>query len=306
MSSAKLSGLFVPNITPTNANGELDIEALQQYIDWLADHHMHGLYPNGSTGEFLSFTLAEHRKIVEVCVEQSRGRLKILAGAAEENVRQTIESCHQFADLGADAVAIVAPYYFKFSSEGVYQYYAAIAKEVRIDIALYNIPAFASPIDGATVERLASDFPRIIGIKDSSGDLPSMMRMMAAIKTQRPEFSFLTGWDASLAWMLIAGCDGGTNATSGVLPELTLAIYEAVKSGDFARAIDWQYDLLKLFDLMIATAEFPEGFRRGVKARGIDLGKSRQPLGPKLIENADHVERELKTLLGQLLERLSK
>jgi len=88
---------------------------------------------------------------------------------------------------------------------------------------------FASPIDLPTIRRLAAEFPRVVGIKDSSGDLGFMMRMIAAIRPSRPEFVFLTGWEAVLAPMLMIGCDGGTNASSNAVPEVTRRIYELAR-----------------------------------------------------------------------------
>ena len=103
----------------------------------------------------------------------------------------------------------------------MYAYFKEIADHSPIDVTLYNIPMFASPIDVPTVQRLAEECPRVVAIKDSSGDLPHMMRMIAAVRPKRSDFSFLTGWDAALMPMLLIGCDGGTNATSGVVPEIT-------------------------------------------------------------------------------------
>ncbi len=299
-----LCGLFVPNITPTDKKGRLDREKMCGYIDWLIESGIHGLYPNGSTGEFLRFTAAERREIMSIVVEHVAGRIPILAGAAEANVQETIDTCNFYADLGVRAVAIVSPYYYRLSSNAVYCFFAEIAKAARIDVTLYNIPMFASPIDVETITRLALEFPRVVGIKDSSGDLPNMMRMIAAIRPQRADFRFLTGWDASLAAMLMIGCDGGTNATSGVVPELTLAIYDAVASGRFREAIDLQHLLLPLFDLMISTAEFPEGFRRGTAVRGWDFGASRQPVSDASIRAADEVQDKLAILVEKTLLQL--
>ncbi len=301
----ELKGLFVPNITPTKPNGEIDEETLRTYIEWLIEKGIHGLYPNGSTGEFLRFTAPERRRIIEVVVDQVRGRIPILAGAAEANVSETIDACNYYADLGVRAVAIVSPFYYRLSADGVYQFFKQIADAVRIDVTLYNIPMFASPIDVETITRLAMDCPRVVGIKDSSGDLPNMMRMIASIRPQRPEFRFLTGWDAALAPMLMAGCDGGTNATSGVVPELTLAVYNAVQQGDFSLATKLQYKLIPLFDAMIGVAEFPEGFRRGTAVRGWKLGQSRQPVGTNSIENADVAQAKIDMLVQQILSEMN-
>jgi dihydrodipicolinate synthase/N-acetylneuraminate lyase len=300
----ELTGLFVPNITPTLPNGQLDEGSLREYVEWLIGKGIHGLYPNGSTGEFLRFTASERRRVIEVVVDQVRDRIPILAGAAEANVAETIDACNYYGDLGVRAVAIVSPYYYRLSSDGVYAFFKSIADQVRVDVTLYNIPMFASPIDLETISRLAMDCPRVVGIKDSSGDLPFMMRMISSIRPQRPDFRFLTGWDASLAPMLMAGCDGGTNATSGAIPELTLAIYAAVQAGDTKLAMDLQYKLLPIFDAMIGVAEFPEGFRRGVAVRGVKLGESRQPVSEASIRAADEAQSKLADLFKETLKSL--
>ncbi|CAD73882.1 MAG TPA: dihydrodipicolinate synthase family protein [Rhodopirellula baltica] len=293
----RISGILTPNITPVDDRGRVDEDKLRGYVDWLIDHGVDGLYPNGSTGEFVRFTAEERRHIVRIVVDQAAGRVPVLAGAAEANVEETIEACNAYGDMGVRAVAIVAPFYYPISSEGVHAYYAHIARGVRVDVTLYNIPLFASPIEVDVVIRLAEEYPRIIGLKDSSGDLPNLMRMMAAIRPMRDDFSFLTGWDAALAPMLIAGADGGTNATSGVLPELTRAIHRACADGDHKLAMELQYMLLPLFDAMIGLGEFPAGFRAGARARGWDLGRGRVPLSDKQQALIVTAEREINAMV---------
>jgi dihydrodipicolinate synthase/N-acetylneuraminate lyase len=227
-----------------------------------------------------------------------------LAGAAEANVRETIDACETYGAMGVRAVAIVAPFYYKLGPEAVYQYFKEIADHVSVDVTLYNIPLFASPIDVTTVRRLALDCPRVVGIKDSSGDIPHMMRMIAAVRPARTDFSFLTGWDAALAPLLMVGCNGGTNATSGVVPELTRAIYDAATRGQWDRAMQLQYRLLPLFDAMIGQPEFPEGFRRGALTRGWDLGRSRQPLSAEQIATAQKTQEQLSQMLAELTQWL--
>src|SRR5688500_16477722 len=105
-----------------------------------------------------------------------------------------------------------------------------------------------------------------------------MMRMMAAVRPARPDFSFLTGWEAILLPMLVMGVDGGTHATSGVVPELTRKLYDLTRGGQLAEARDLQMRLLELFDTMLYSADFPDGFRAAVELRGFGMGRSRQPL----------------------------
>ncbi|MCA9206408.1 MAG: dihydrodipicolinate synthase family protein [Planctomycetales bacterium] len=297
--SDRLAGLFVPNIVPLDAHGEIHEAELRRYVDWLIDRGVHGLYPNGSTGEFTRFTAEERVRIIEIIADQTAGRVPILAGAAEANTRETIRACERYHELGCRAVAIVAPFYYKLSPSGVYAYFKEIADNTPIDVTLYNIPLFASPIDVPTVQRLADECPRVVAIKDSSGDLPHMMRMIAAVRPQRPEFSFLTGWDAALMPMLLVGCDGGTNATSGVVPEITRKLYDLTLAGRLDEARDLQYRLLTLFDAMILNCEFPEGFRAALRLRGFTTGKGRQPQSPNQQLQLDKLSDQLQCLLAQ-------
>jgi len=298
----RIQGILTPNITPVDAQGRVDEQKLRGYVDWLIDRGVDGLYPNGSTGEFVRFSAEERRDIVRIVMDQADGRVPVLAGAAEANVKATIEACDAYGELGVRAVAIVAPFYYRLSSDGVYAYFREIAENVQVDVTLYNIPLFASPIEVETVVRLASEFPRVIGIKDSSGDLPNMMRMISAIRPMRDDFTFLTGWDASLAPMLLAGADGGTNATSGVVPELTRAIYQNVTSGNLDEAMRLQYQLIPLFDAMISLGEFPEGFRAGARSRGWDLGPGRVPLSENQRDAVARTQREIDSLVSQVAE----
>jgi dihydrodipicolinate synthase/N-acetylneuraminate lyase len=155
----------------------------------------------------------------------------VLAGAAEANVRETLAACEYYHGLGVRAVAIVSPYYYRLSPDNVYAYFREIGRNTPVDVTLYNMPMFASPIDVPTIQRLSEECERIVAIKDSSGDLPQMMRMIEAVRPNRPDFSFLTGWDAVLMPMLLMGCDGGTNAASGIVPELTRKLYDATIGG---------------------------------------------------------------------------
>ena len=218
---SRLQGIFTPLLVPLDERGQINEPELRRFVSWLIERGVHGLYPNGSTGEFTRLTPEERRRMVEVVADEAGGRVPILAGAAEANVKETLSACEAYAGMGARAVAIVAPFYYRLTPESVYAYFAEIARHSPIDLTLYNIPMFASPIDVPTIRRLAAEFPRVIGIKDSSGDLAFMMRMMAAVRPLRPDFSFLTGWEAVLVPMLMIGCDGGTNASSNAVPEVT-------------------------------------------------------------------------------------
>jgi 2-dehydro-3-deoxy-D-pentonate aldolase len=293
----KIQGIFTPNIVPLTAKGEIDEDELRRYVDWLIAKGVHGIYPNGSTGEFTRFSVEERRRIIKIVCEQAAGRVPVLAGAAEANVRETLAACETYANYGARAVAIVSPFYYKLCPESVYAYFREIALNSPIDVTLYNIPMFASPIDVPTIKRLA-EFERIVGIKDSSGDMAFMMRSMAAVRPLRPDFVFLTGWEAVLVPMLIIGVDGGTNAISGVVPELTRKLYDLTRGGHLAEAMHLQFRMLELFDTMLYSADFPEGFRAAVELRGFQMGNSRQPRTDKQIIDYGMLQNVLRCILA--------
>lgn len=294
----RLRGIFTPNLVPYDQQGNINEEELRRYVDWLIERGVHGLYPNGSTGEFTRFTVEERKRIVKIIADQTRGRVPILAGAAEANVKETIRACEYYHDLGVRAVAIVAPFYYKLSPSSVYAYFREIGRNTPIDVTLYNIPMFASPIDVPTVQRLSEECERIVAIKDSSGEIPHMIRMIQAVRPNRPEFSFLTGWDAALMPMLLVGCDGGTNASSGVVPELTRKLYDLTMSQQLDDARQIQYDLVKLFDTMIYSAEFPDGFRAAVDLRGFQMGQGRQPLSAEQMTDLGTLRDTLQCMLA--------
>lgn len=298
MTSGRLTGIFTPNLVPMDAAGQINEAELRRYVDWLIEKGVHGLYPNGSTGEFTRFTVDERRRIVEVIADQTRGRVPILAGAAEANVTETLRACEHYASLGVRAVAIVAPFYYKLSPASVYAYFKEIGDHTPVDVTLYNIPMFASPIDVPTVQRLSEECERIVAIKDSSGEIPHMIRMMQAVRPNRPDFSFLTGWDAALMPMLLVGCDGGTNASSGVVPEMTRKLYDLTLSGQLDDARRLQYDLVTLFDTMIYSAEFPDGFRAAAGLRGFEMGTGRQPLSSEQKTDLATLSNTLQCLLA--------
>jgi 4-hydroxy-tetrahydrodipicolinate synthase len=295
--AAKITGILTPHMVPLDAEGRIHEAELRRYVDWLIARGVHGLYPNGSTGEFVRFTAEERRRIVKIVCEQAAGRVPVLAGAAEANVRETLAACEAYAGYGARAVAIVSPFYYRLGPESVHAYFREIALNSPIDVTLYNIPMFASPIDVPTIQRLA-ELERIVGIKDSSGDLAFMMRMIAAIRPVRPDFSFLTGWEAVLVPMLLVGADGGTHATSGVVPELTRMMFDLTGKRALDEAMKLQYRLLELFDAMLYSTDFPEGFRAAVELRGFAMGRGRQPLSTAQQVDRDRLQKVLRCLLS--------
>ncbi len=296
----KLSGIFTPNMVPLDNQGQINEPEFRRYIDWLIANGVHGLYPNGSTGEFLRFSREERRRIIEIVTDQVGGRVPVLAGAAEANVKETIGACEYYHELGVRAVAIVSPFYYKLSPDNVYAYFKEIGRNTPVDVTLYNIPMFASPIDVPTVQRLSEECEKVVAIKDSSGDVANMIRMIDAVRPNRPEFSFLTGWDPCLVSMFAIGCDGGTNAVSGVVPSVTRKLYDAAMAGRNEEALRIQFQICRLLDVLLYSADFPEAFRVAVELRGFDMGPGRQPLSEEHKSKLIGIKAEARRILDNM------
>jgi 4-hydroxy-tetrahydrodipicolinate synthase len=273
-----LSGIWTPTLVPLNDRGQVNEPELRRFIDWLIEAGVQGLFPNGSTGEFIRFTSEERRWIAAITCDQAMGRVPVIVGCAEASIKETLNASEAYRAMGARAAAVIAPFYYPLSSSSIYEYFRQLGEASTIDVMLYNMPRFANPIDIETVQRLSS-LQRIVGIKDSSGDLTFMMRMIQSISPLRHDFAFLTGWDSQVVAMLLAGATGGVNATSNVAPQLIRKLYDLTLKGNLEEAHRLQHVVTRLFDLMFQGHNFPDGFRAGVETRGFNFGSGRQPTG---------------------------
>ena len=295
----KIQGIYTPNIVPFGRDGSINEHELRRMTSWLIDKGIHGLYPNGSTGEFIRLSFEERLRVVRIMASENRGRIPILAGAAEANIDLVLKACAVYADLGCSAVSLTGPYYYKVSQESIEHYFREIAARSPIDILLYNIPQFSNEIGLPVVQRLAQDCPRIIGIKDSSRDFPRFCTMLAQIKPRRPDFVCFSGTEEILFPSLVMGADGGTIASSGIIPEVILKIYNDFQAGNYDECRRVQLKIQDLISTMFAAGNFPEGFRAAVALRGFDPGPPRYPMGPHEQALLEEAKGKLACILGE-------
>ncbi len=297
--SRRFSGIFTPNIVIYDEQGRIAYGEMERYIAWLIDAGIHGLYPNGSTGEFVRLSSEERRDVVRLIAEVNQGRVPILAGASEANIRDVLQMAGYYADLGADAISLVPPYYYKISDTSLYEYFAEIARHSPLDILLYNIPQFTQELPLDTMEQLLA-FERIFGTKDSSRDLPRIVNTMDRLRRQRPDYVVLNGCEEILLPSIVMGANGGTIATSGIVPEIIVELYDRTVAGDLQRAKELQYRLLPLINLMLLGVNFPEGFKTGVAVRGFDVGLPRTVLSAEERDYLLRLESEIGCVLGDM------
>ena len=297
--SRRFSGIFTANIVIYDEQGRIDHGEMERYIAWLIDAGIHGLYPNGSTGEFVRLSSEERRDVVRLIAEVNQGRVPILAGASEANIRDVLRMAEYYADLGADAISLVPPYYYRISDASLYEYFAEIARHSPLDILLYNIPQFTQELPLDTMEQLLG-FERIFGTKDSSRDLPRIVNTMDRLRRQRPDYVVLNGCEEILLPSIVMGANGGTTATSGIVPEIIVELYDRAVAGDLERARELQYRLLPLINLMLLGVNFPEGFKTGVAVRGFEAGPPRTVLSAEERNYLLRLEAEIGCVLGDM------
>ncbi len=204
---------------------------------------VHGLVPVGTTGESPTVSNDEHRRVVELCVRTSAGRVPVIAGAGSNSTAEAIELVRHAKTVGADAALVVAPYYNKPNQEGLYSHFAAINDAVQLPVLIYNIPARSVvDISHDTMVRL-SKLPNMVGVKDATSDLSrvSLQRVDCG-----DDWTLLSGEDASALGYMAQGGHGCISVTSNVAPEAAAALYNAALSGDWTTALYWQDRLIRL------------------------------------------------------------
>ena len=295
----RFRGIFVPNIVIFDDGGNINFGEMERYIAWLIDAGIHGLYPNGSTGEFVRLSAKERREVVRIIANVNQGRVPILAGASEANVRDVLDVAEYYAGLDVDAISLVPPYYYKISERSLFEYFAEIARNSPLDILLYNIPQFTQELTLDIMEELLP-FERIFGTKDSSRDLPRIVNTIKRLRAQRPDYVVLNGCEEILLPAIIMGADGGTIATAGIIPEVIAELYRCSLEGKIERARMLQYRILDLINLMLLGASFPRGFKTGVAVRGFDVGPPRQVMSTQEREVLSQLEAQITCLLDDM------
>lgn len=226
-------GSLVALVTPMNSDGSVDWAALKQLVEWHVAEGTHGIVAVGTTGESATLDVDEHLEVVRVVIEVAAGRLAVIAGTGANSTREAIELTQAAANLGADAVLLVTPYYNKPTQEGLYQHYKAIAEAVQIPQILYNVPG-RTGVDmlNATVARLAGT-PNIVGIKDATGDLVRGQELIGLVGDRMAVYS---GDDATAIELILLGGKGNISVTANVAPGVMANACEAALAGHAERA----------------------------------------------------------------------
>src|SRR6201993_2365572 len=250
----KFRGSFTALVTPFK-NGSVDEAAFRSLVDWQIAEGTHGLVPVGTTGESPTLSHDEHKRVVEWCISEAKGRVPVIAGAGSNSTKEAIELAEHAEKAGADAVLVVTPYYNKPTQEGLYQHFKAINDSIGIPIIIYNIPP-RSVIDMSvdTMKRLW-ELKNIAGVKDATANMARVSQQRAVLGE---DFNQLSGEDITALGFMAHGGHGCISVTSNVAPRLCSEFHAAWQKGDTKAALKLQDKLAPLhINLFVETSPAP-------------------------------------------------
>ena len=282
-------GSNVALVTPFK-NNKLDEETYIKLIHFHIENGTNGLVPAGTTGESPTLSHQEHEKVIELCVQESNGKLPVFAGTGSNSTEEAISLTTHAEKIGADGALIVTPYYNKPTQEGLYQHYKAINDNCGIPIIIYNIPGRS--VIGMTDETMAklADPELIVGVKDATADLGRPTRLLNVINDK---FIQLSGEDGTALPYLAAGGHGCISVTANIAPKLLSRMHNAWQQGDIKTAQDINQKLMPLHDALFCETS-PGPLKYAASLLNICQSDTRLPIVEIASESKKRVEEGLK------------
>ena len=241
MTAQRLTGCGTALVTPFNTDSTVDDAALRELVEWQIEDGIHFLVPCGSTGEAATMTIDEHRHVVEVVAQQARGRVPIVAGAGSNDTAKAIALSKEMRAAGATHLLHTSPMYNKPPQRGIVAHYRAISDATDLPIVVYNVPGrTASNIEAKTTLEM-SRIPRIVAVKEASGQLSQIADIL---RGRDPQFSVLSGDDEITLPVMALGGDGIVSVISNVTPKLMSELCDKMRAGDTVGAREIHFRLL--------------------------------------------------------------
>ena len=292
---AWFKGIFPALVTPFADGHSVDEAAYRNLIRFVLPH-VDGVVPIGTTGEFAYMSAEEKRRAIDIALDEVAGRVPVVAGTGCPSTRETVALTRYAKEAGASGALVVAPYYLKPTYNEIYEHYEAVDK-VGLPLILYNIPQCAGThFEWWTAEGMAY-LDNVVGIKDSSGDMPFLMTLLEKL---RGAIAIFCGHDEIVAAALTAGADGAILASANLIPDIWREIYRAVVEGDLAKALARQSEIQTLVRLVVRQGSV-QAVKEGLAMLGVGVGDARLPMTP-----GDAFRREDREDLRLQLEKLGK
>jgi len=287
----ELKGAITALVTPFQGD-KLDEERFREHIEWQIKQGVDGLLPCGTTGESATLSHQEHKDVIRICIDQTKGRVPVLAGAGSNSTREAVELTAYAKEAGADAALLITPYYNKPTQAGLFAHYRAIAREVSLPQVVYNVPGRTGiNLLPETLARMQRDIPEVIGVKEASGNINQISRIIEACGR---DFNVLAGEDFITLPLLSQGGKGVISVVSNVAPKLMADLCRAFHSREVDRAIDIHYQLTPLYrGMFLETNPIP------VKTALAHMGRMELELRLPLVPLNEENDTELRRIMQE-------
>lgn len=288
----RMQGIIPPMTTPFGKDGAIRLELVRPQVDWLIGHAVHGMAVGGSTGEGHTLEAEELRDLVAATAEAAKGRSPVVAGIIVDSTRDAIRRGKMVRDLGVAALQVTPVHYlFRPDDEAMVQHFRAVTEETGLPVIIYNVVpwTYLSP---ALLLRIMREVPGVVGVKQSAGDLKLLADLMLDVPEGKLIFSAV---DALLYPSFALGAPGAIAAILTAAPGALVALWNAVKAGDHARAHDLHRRLLRLWNALVAD-NLPACTKFAQSLQGLDAGLPRAPMPPASTDQRNAIERALEGL----------
>lgn len=267
-----LTGIIPPMITPLRDRDELDIPGLERLIERIISGGVSGLFILGTTGEGPSLSYRLRSELIQRVCKQVGQRVPVLVGITDTAFVESVNVARAAAEFGADALVVAPPYYLPEAQPELQEYLNHLVPELPLPLYIYNMPALTKVHFELETVRRAMDEPRIIGLKDSSGDLNYFKQAAELIKQHRPDWPLLIGPEEKLFDSLQIGGNGGVSGGANLFPKLYVKVVEAHRAGDFVRAQELQKQIQRISDSFYRIGKHSSSIIKGIKCALACLG----------------------------------
>ena len=276
MKKTIFQGMATAMVTPMDAQGAIDYEAMGRFIDWQIDSGINALVVMGTTGENATIEPEDQTQVIRFTVERVAGRIPVIAGTGTNNTEHVLRNTREACRVGADAVLVVTPYYNKATQNGLIKHFYTVADASTVPVIVYNVPGRTGVnIQPGTLAALA-EHPNIVGLKEASGSMAQMVELAALCQGKLDIYS---GEDALTVPMMAMGAKGTISVLSNVVPKEAVAMTDACLAGDYKTAAAWQCRLLPLINALFSEVN-PIPAKAAVSAKGFGQDYLRLPLTP--------------------------
>ncbi len=288
---AVFTGAGVAIVTPFKDNGEVDYEKFAEMVEYQIENGTDAIIVCGTTGESSTLTHEEHLEMIRYCVEKVNGRIPVIAGTGSNCTETAVYLSTEAEKYGVDGLLVVTPYYNKATQKGLYQHFKAVADSVKVPVILYNVPSRTGcNIAPETVVKLCTEVENIVGVKEASGNLSQIVKLMSLSDGKVDLYS---GNDDQITPLLALGGKGVISVLSNVAPRQTHEICAKFFAGDVAGSCVEQLRAIPLCNALFCEVN-PIPVKKALNLQGRGAGILRMPLCEMEEENAVKLEKAMK------------